>query len=73
MGLTEYLDKVSDYWSQSRKACWDCDLLIEHGHCAMLHDHSVPDGDCLGVADLGIYQPSDAPNYAAREKTFSKR
>ena len=60
MGLTEYLDKVSEYWRLSNQtACDQCSMNEEPGYCAMLHDSSVPDGDCLGLANLGVYQPGD--------------
>ena len=63
MGLTEYLDKVSEYWRLSNQsACDQCEMNEEPGYCAMLHDSRVPDGDCLGLADLGIYQPAEVPN-----------
>lgn len=60
MGLTEYLDAVTDYWGLSQDLCERCEMNIEHGYCAMLHDSSVPDGDCLGLAAIGIHQPADA-------------
>lgn len=63
MGLTEYLDMVSDYWRLSNQAACDrCEMNEEQGYCAMLHDRSVPDGDCPGLADLGVYQPAEVPN-----------
>lgn len=62
MGLAEYLEMVADYWSMSQEVCHRCDMCIEAGYCAMLHDSAVPDGDCLGLAAIGVSQPDDVPN-----------
>lgn len=59
--LVGYLTMVSDFWSEGNdETCHLCDLQDEHGHCGMLHDRTVPDGDCLGLLiRLGLKQPAE--------------
>lgn len=62
--LTGYLGKVSEYWAGARAendtACKRCEHYDGPGYCGMLHDGSVPDGDCLGLLERdGAHQPSE--------------
>lgn len=60
MSLTVYLDLVSDFWHEDSRACARCDFYDAPDYCEMLHDHSVPNGDCLGVLERdNIKQPSE--------------
>ena len=58
--LTGYLQAVSDYWMNAdRHDCAGCDMH-DDGYCAMLHDRSVPDGDCNGLLKIhGWKQPAE--------------
>jgi hypothetical protein len=59
--LTGYLDKVAEYWHMDGTCCANCDMHDEPGYCSMLHDTTVPDGDCAGLlARDGIKQPEAA-------------
>ena len=69
MGLAEYLEMVADYWSLSQDVCKQCDMNIEQGYCAMLHDSTVPDGDCLGLVAIGVSQPDEVPNLCLYAQT----
>ena len=69
MTLTEYLDAVSQFWNQEADSqffdkgdeliCQKCEMYGGQGYCAMLHDRSIPDGNCLGLFQLGLSQPKD--------------
>ena len=68
--LTGYIEMVADYWADDGGAggCQYCDMLIDDGYCAMLHDHSIPDGNCFGLFERdGVEQPKEVtPNAELR-------
>ena len=58
--LAGYLGKVSEYWgrAQTDEVCKRCEHYDGPGYCGMLHDQSVPDGDCLALLERdGVKQP----------------
>lgn len=59
--LTGYLQAVSDYWEKSDcHDCAGCEMYDGPGYCGLLHDRSVPDGDCRGLLVIhGCKQPKD--------------
>ncbi len=63
MSLTEYLDKVSAFWESDAASltCHRCEMYEGEGYCAMLHDRSIPNGDCLGL--LEIEDAKQPPEY----------
>lgn len=60
--LNGYLQAVSDYWDHAdRHDCARCVMYDGPGYCAMLHDRSVPDGDCRGLVHMhGWKQPKES-------------
>lgn len=69
MGLSEYLEMVADYWSLGQEVCDRCDMCIEAGYCAMLHDSTVPGGNCLGLLAIGVRQSDEVPNDSGKPTT----
>lgn len=57
--FVNWMDEVVAFWSKADyKTCRRCIYFEGRGYCAILHDRTVPDGDCLGVVEtIGMKQP----------------